>query len=93
MCRVTLLSGFSFLQEKIVAVAFMRPTGFDFPAHLGVSLPLNEHKQFYPQIDGERDRAPVSGGAKEEYNISPSLPKRGIFGNPSGRISSCRVKT
>jgi hypothetical protein len=42
------------------------------------SLPLNEHKQFYPQIDGDGDRAPVSGGAKEEYNISPSLPKRGI---------------
>jgi hypothetical protein len=51
------------------------------------SLPLNEHKQFYYQIDGERDRAPVSGGAKEEYNISPSLPKRGIFGDPSGRVS------
>ena len=60
-CRVALLiSGFSFLQEKIVAVAFMRPTWFDFPATL-VAFPspsMNTNNFTLKSMVKEKKRTP-----------------------------------
>ncbi len=33
------------------------------------SLPLNEHKQFYYQIDAETDRAPVYRGSNSKLSL------------------------